>query len=115
MVMPRYQYEVQSMGFVDSVSDAFGEFQSLVEDLGEVRDALEDRLSHTPRYQTIDDTLNTLESYTDEPSTSAELEKFLDGTKINVGVMRFTRKKSRSGPSRQNRFDNAVAAITAAA
>ena len=36
----RYKYEACEMKLLDAVSDAFGEFQSLAEDLGEVRDAL---------------------------------------------------------------------------
>lgn len=110
----RTKHEMQEISLLDAVSDAFGEFQSLAEELGDVRDAMEDKLSQTQRFQTISDTLDTLESYVDEPDCPDEVETLVKDTKITVGQMVLTWKKSPTGLSRQMRFDNAISKLQVA-
>lgn len=112
--MARYRHEVKEYNFIDAVSDAFGEFQCLAEEMGDWRDSMEEKLSHTSKYEIISDCTDTLEQNMDEIDCPKVVEDLLADTQISVGMMVLNRKKSRSGPSRQTRFDNAVSTLSAA-
>lgn len=83
----------------DAASEAFGELQSLAEEMGSWRDGLEEKFSHTEKYERVSSAADALEQLS-EPEVPEEL------TDIKVEFVRLPQR--RRGYSRADRCGQAV-------
>jgi hypothetical protein len=100
-----YKSVVVKKTISEAVGDAFSELQCLRDEMREKAEALEEKFSGTEKYQTCNDTADTLDGFCDE---EPEMGSDLGETELEYGQVTNTR-----GVSRANRCSNAVQALTA--
>lgn len=93
----------------DAVSSAFGEFQSLRDEMNDWADSMEEKFSQTSRYEAIREAADNLDSFADEETDVPEI---IGAEEITVSEQ--VNRRKNKGPSRAVRKDNAVAALQAA-
>lgn len=105
---PTKRYTPIEMSVEDAISAGYGVAEELHGEIDEVVSNMEEKLSHTSRYQTLEQTRDTLAGVKDnQPEWPSEL----DGVDI---VASYTEDR-RKGLSRAQRLSNGEAAIGAAA
>lgn len=104
----RYHPEQKTGSLSDLISDAYDEISCLADEMGEWRDNVEEKFSTTAKFEQISECADTLDSYRDPPDVDDDLVKDLE---VTYSVM--VKRKSRRGPSRQVRFDNAINQLSA--
>ncbi len=93
-----------------AVSEAFGELQSLRDEMDEICGNMEEKFSQTERYQRYEEARGTLGNYADsEPEAHEDVAE----RDVVCSVLVHVRKKA--SPSRSVRLSNAVSLLQAAA
>lgn len=90
----------RKVGIAEGVSEAYGEIQSLAEEMRGWADNMEEKLSHTEKYERVSECADTLEQYTDEPDMDD-----LPDMEITIQDL----KPKRRGYSRADRLSQALA------
>lgn len=65
---------LREVGLEDALSEAFGEFSSLAEEMRSWADGMEEKFSSTDRYARVSEAADTLENHTDAPDVAECLE-----------------------------------------
>lgn len=92
----------------EAISDAFSEFQSLSEEMGEWRDNIEEKFGTTQKFEQVSEAADTLEQRT-EPT----VDDLIKDTEVEV-TRRNPKRPSRRGESRATRCSNACGELEAA-
>lgn len=93
---------------ISAISDAFSEIQFLADEMTEWAGNMEEKLSHTEKYQAVSDAADELGNHVDEP----EIPEWLGELKINYTEQ--VNKRKGAGCSRAVRLFNAQAILQAA-
>lgn len=99
--------EPRSCSVEDALSNAFGEIESLHEEMESWKDGLEEKLSHTPKYEQVSEACDVLENHTDAPDVPEA------ASDLTVTYGETVNKNKKRGVSRATRLDNAVGALNA--
>lgn len=83
----------------DAVADAFSEFEALAEEMGQWRDNIEEKFSATEKFERVSEAADALENLR-QPETGDEAD--------NLAVTIQDPPRTRKGPSRSDRRDQAV-------
>lgn len=107
--MPKVKYTQLVTTVSGAIADAYGEFQSLRDELSEWRDNLEEKLSYTDKYQQVSDATDILDGFADnEPDVDTSLGD------IAVTATHGRKPSNKSPYPRWLRRDNAVALLDGA-
>lgn len=90
----------------DALSSAFGEFESLGEEMRSWADSIEEKLSHTEKYSRVSECADSLEQFS-EPTYDDSLGS------VKVEYPQYEGKSARKGLSRADRCSNACLALDA--
>lgn len=100
--MSKVKYTQRTAELTSAVDDAFNELEELQNEMGEWRDSLEEKLSHTGKYQEVSDAHDALESAVSNREEPGELPEL-------TIVWQEGRKASKKSPfPRWLRRDNAL-------
>lgn len=91
-----------------AIGDAYSEFQSLRDEMSEWRDSLEDKLSHTQKYEEVSSAADALDGFCDD---EPDVPEGLDGA---VKTTQQVSARKGRGESRAVRCSNALSLLGAA-
>jgi DNA repair exonuclease SbcCD ATPase subunit len=100
--------EPKTASLVDAISDAYSEISSLAEEMESWRDGLEEKLSHTSKYDQVSEAYDLLSQHADEP----DCDNTLFGT-MQVHFVETSNKNKKRSVSRATRLDNAINRLNA--
>ena len=104
-----YKTVITKSTIADAVSAAFGEFQSLRDEMRERADNMEEKFSATDLYQRVSECADALDGFADEePEMPND-----DVGALDVEVAESVNRRKGKGPSRAVRCGNACAALQA--
>lgn len=103
--------EPRTSDIESAISDGYDEIGELADEMESWKDGLEEKLSHTSKYEQVSEAFDTLNDNRDMPDVDADLFGESD-TKVSYGET--VNKSKRRGVSRSTRLDNAVAKLSAA-
>ena len=95
------KHETKKSTAANALSEAFGEFQSLAEEMADWADKIEERFSQTEKYERVRAAQETLEQL-QEPECPAKLKD------VEIEYTQGLPKSKRSGLSRADRCSNAT-------
>lgn len=102
-----YKMVMKADTIENAVSDAFSEVDMIADEMGEWRDSLEERLSHTSKFEMVQEAADTLDQHRDAP----DVDPLFAGMKVDYGIG--VPKPKKYVASRMSRLGNAVQALNA--
>jgi len=103
--MEQFKIRQEHLKLSDAVSNGYSELESLAEEMREWSDNMEEKLSHTEKYERVSECAETLEGFQEPDVPEFAQEQMLS-------VMQF--QPGRRGLPRRVRRDNAVNYLTVA-
>lgn len=108
--MSNYKTETKTETFDTALGMAFGEIEQLAEEMGEWRDNMEEKLSHTQKYSDVSECADTLGDHTEVPEYS---DDDLGKIEVAFGETVFKSKSRKGSVSRSVRLGNATSRLSA--